>query len=90
MDKKDYICECEIGKSVREHHTDCPHMIETFGYEREGTPLVICPFCKVQQVDAFYAEMDEDDEEESDCESCNESFLVYRENKYKFATYKLI
>lgn len=33
--KKDYICECEIGKSVMTHHSDCPHMIETFGERTE-------------------------------------------------------
>ena len=29
--QEDYICECEIGKSVASHHANCPHMIETFG-----------------------------------------------------------
>ena len=31
MCRTDYICECEIGKSVTRHHKDCPYMIETFG-----------------------------------------------------------
>lgn len=30
---KEVICECEIGKSVTRHESNCPYMNETFGDE---------------------------------------------------------
>ena len=52
--------------------------------------IVECPYCKGQQIDEFYDDMELDDEEENECWVCDEPFLVYREDETTFNLYKLV
>ena len=47
-----------------------------------------CPWCDAHQVSEFFIELEDGDEEETECEVCNEPILAYRDDDMVYL-YKL-
>lgn len=51
--------------------------------------IIECPYCQSHQYQEWIYEMDVDEEEEGDCDTCGESLLIYRSDETTFDVYKL-